>query len=411
MASNVSSTTQSGQTSPTSPWLMNWERKPRFPLQKKREMPDYHLDIFSPSPGRLTVPIPIIRTLTQSTAEHRKVLCILVRLVKIDCCTERILEKVQITCPARWQSTTVRKIGLGCTWCPIITMPTCLTSAWILALALMRVSTPTFATATPTGPCPNSQVPSLEPDTPLCIWRKITQASPAVAVPRSHTQQLISNVTETWTQWVKPNTTPTLPTCSHLACNTTAASPAISTTAEHRIISRITGRIPFRGFHKPERHTVSPPQPIPHRATALAISTILGANSSPSLLLLTHRGWSSARICTPSSTRMRWIQSWRCSHIWWMRKNWRRRSSNWRLRKGYSEDFLLLCPLQSELTWYLCWHFVTANKECIEKFSSRLSLSDLKADCKDVSICLKCHHGFATCLRIYEKAQIISSEF
>lgn len=32
MASSVSSTIQSGQTSPTCPWLMNWERKLRFLL-------------------------------------------------------------------------------------------------------------------------------------------------------------------------------------------------------------------------------------------------------------------------------------------------------------------------------------------------------------------------------------------
>lgn len=67
MASNVSSTIQSGQTSPTCPWLMNWERKPRFLLEKKRVIPDYHPDIFNLTLGWVALPSPILWTVTQST--------------------------------------------------------------------------------------------------------------------------------------------------------------------------------------------------------------------------------------------------------------------------------------------------------------------------------------------------------
>ncbi|XP_038566827.1 endoribonuclease ZC3H12A isoform X2 [Micropterus salmoides] len=81
------------------------------------------------------------------------------------------------------QEANVRKSGLGCTRCPVITMPTSLMSTWILALALMRVTTLTFriASATPIGSVP-WKVVSLDPDMPQCIRRKITTASPAVTI-------------------------------------------------------------------------------------------------------------------------------------------------------------------------------------------------------------------------------------
>lgn len=143
--------------------------------------------------------------------------------------------------------------------------------------------------------------------------------------------------------------------------NNNAAFPAISSIAEHLIISNITGLIPFRGCIM-AGHVVSPLQSIPHTQTTLAVpirasSTIPGANNSRLHLHLTYKGWNSARNCKPSSTRMRWIQLWKCSHIWWMLRNWRQKSSTWRFREEYSDDLssLVRFIMTLLLTSFICW--------------------------------------------------------
>lgn len=316
MVSNVSSITLSEQTSPICPWLMSWERKPRFPLWKKRESQDCN-------PGSLSL-IPILLIMPVSIREmcifpgNSRVPHFLVRLVKINSCTGMILEKAQTMC----QEARVRKSILGSTLCQV-TIPTCLLSLWIQALVLWTAPTLTCHSpwAAPTDTDPN--ISTTEPSTPQCL-QKMLLTSPVGVVPISS-----SNIMKTLTT--------TFITCSHPVCpSNTGCRPASSTVAVPPIF-RVTGQIPIKVSPKPGQHVASLlwSSPHPHTVPATPIRIIRtkpGPRSNQHLLLcLTRKGQKCERNCEPSSTRTRWTEWWKCSHSWWILKSWLQRYSSWKI--------------------------------------------------------------------------------
>lgn len=263
MVSSASSTIQSGQTSLTGLWLMNWERKPRFlPAKKRTSAPRRRLDPFSLILGPHTTPGRMPKILKLNISKG-KVPLTQVRSVKTLWSTGMIPETVLFLCRARQQETATSRSGQA----TIITTPTS-----TLALAPMRTITLTIPITSTTPTCTDLsssiKVPFVAPDiSQTAAWSR------AGAAPRRGT------VTGAWSPKTDPSMTLTLLTWSQL---TIIASPV---TTKHQI-TQSTGRTPSKA--SPARSTPTPGAPT---APTKASSIIHGlrrrsSNSNSSHLLL-----------------------------------------------------------------------------------------------------------------------------